>query len=133
MSLPAKAHPNTLASSRTLVVGGTSGLGAAVVSAALANSGSVHISSSNPNKISAKIAEFKAIYPGAPPVTGTAADLSDGDALEQNVKNVLEEAVKALDGPIDHLVCTAGDALSHGGLSAVASKTYFKSWNVRYL
>ncbi|KAF2172820.1 hypothetical protein M409DRAFT_62502 [Zasmidium cellare ATCC 36951] len=133
MSLPVKVHPNAIASSRTLVVGGTSGIGAAVVSAALASSGSVHISSSNPDKISAKIAEFKALYPGAPPVTGTAANLSDENTLDENVKNVLEEATKALGGPLDHLVYTAGDEFKRTPLSAVDPKTYFKGWTVRYL
>ncbi|KAK4506896.1 hypothetical protein PRZ48_000629 [Zasmidium cellare] len=133
MSLPVKAHPDTIASSRTLVVGGTSGIGAAVVSATLANGGSVHISSSNPDKITAKIAEFKALYPSAPAVTGTAANLSDENTLEANVKNVLEEAVRSLDGPIDHLVYTAGDAFHPTPLSSVDPKTYFSGWTVRYL
>lgn len=132
MSLPVKAHPNTLSKSRTLVIGGTSGLGAAVVSAALANGGSGHISSSSPEKIRGRIAEFKALYPGAA-VTGTAADLSDENTLEQNVKHVLNEAIEALGGPIDHLVYTAGDGFPDKPLSELDPKTYFKGWDVRYM
>ncbi|KXT14638.1 hypothetical protein AC579_3694 [Pseudocercospora musae] len=97
MSLSINAHPDTLASSRILIVGGTSGIRAAVVSGALANGGNVHISSSNPERIAARIAEFKALYPGnSSMITGTAADLSEEDTLEDNVKHVVDEAIKAL-------------------------------------
>ncbi|KAF7186902.1 Short-chain dehydrogenase/reductase phqE [Pseudocercospora fuligena] len=134
MSLPVKAHPNTLASSRILIVGGTSGIGAAVVSGALANGGNVHISSSNPERIAARIAEFKALYRGnSCTITGTAADLSEEDTLEKNVKHVLDEAIKALGGPIDHLIYTAGDGYEGKPLSDLDPKTYLKGWNVRYL
>lgn len=103
-----------------------------MVSATLENGGCVHIASSNPKNVADKISKFKAAYPEAS-ITGTAVDLSDETTLEENVKHILEEAVRSLGGPIDHLVDTAGDEIEGKPLSEVDPKTYFQGWNVRYL
>ncbi|KAJ6551597.1 hypothetical protein B0H19DRAFT_951532 [Mycena capillaripes] len=127
------AHPNFLLNTRTLVIGGSSGLGFAVASAALANGAKVSITSVTAEKLSTKIAELQAIYPGAH-ITGSTADLSNTETLEANLQAALDAAVKDNGGPLDHIVYTAGDTFhSSGGLAAVTATAALKGFTVRYL
>ncbi|KAJ7675667.1 hypothetical protein DFH06DRAFT_1434826 [Mycena polygramma] len=79
------AHPNFLLNSRTFVIGGTSGIGFAVASGALASGSKVHITSSTAPKLSTKIKELQSFYPGAH-VSGSAIDLSNVDTAEANLR-----------------------------------------------
>ncbi|KAJ6551641.1 hypothetical protein B0H19DRAFT_1073302 [Mycena capillaripes] len=127
------AHANFLLNSRTLVIGGSSGIGFAVASAALTNGGKVSITSVTAEKLATKIAELQAIYPDAH-ITGNAADLSSVSTLEANLQSVLDAAVKDNGGPLDHIVYTAGDAFHRsGGLAAVTATTALGDFTVRYL
>ncbi|KAJ7601589.1 hypothetical protein DFH06DRAFT_1276782 [Mycena polygramma] len=99
------AHPNFILNSRTLVIGGTSGIGFAVASGALASGSKVHITSSTAAKLSTKIKELQSFYPGAH-VSGSAVDLSNADALEATLQSALDAAVKETGGPLDHIPFT---------------------------
>ncbi|KAJ6551642.1 hypothetical protein B0H19DRAFT_175328 [Mycena capillaripes] len=126
------AHPNFLLNSRTLIIGGSSGIGLAVASAALANAAKVSITSSTPEKLSAKIAELQSLYPNAH-ITGSSADLSSVSKLEANLQSVLDAAVKATGGPLDHIVYTAGDTLPRTTLAETTSTMALAPFTVRYL
>lgn len=77
-----------------VVLGGSSGIGFAVASAALAQGATVHIGSSNADKVEAAVTR---LGDGA---SGSAVDLSDEASIE---------AFFAPLGPIDHMAYTAGD------------------------
>ncbi|KAF7346516.1 NAD(P)-binding protein [Mycena sanguinolenta] len=126
------AHPNFLLNSSTLVIGGSSGIGFAVASAALANGSKVHITSVTPQKLAAKIDQLQSLYPGAR-VSGTAADLSNTETLEANMKAVLDDAVKEAGGPLDHIVHSAGDGLNSTPLAEVTIEMALQPFTVRYL
>ncbi|KAF7188271.1 Short-chain dehydrogenase/reductase phqE [Pseudocercospora fuligena] len=100
-------HTEALASSRTLVIGGTSGIGFAVASGAIAFNSHVFITSSSEEKVSKAISRLQSLYPNGK-ISGIAADLSSADTVESNIKLVLDEAVKFTGGPLDHIVSTAG-------------------------
>lgn len=127
-----QTHVDTLRGTRALVIGGTAGIGKGIASAALAAGVKVFLSSSDPSKISAAVAEFRSAYPGAS-VSGTAADLSQVDTVEANLERVLRAAVAELGGPLDHIAYTAGDAFDMGPLSTLTTANAYSSWTVRYL
>ncbi|KAJ6508488.1 hypothetical protein C8R45DRAFT_1168655 [Mycena sanguinolenta] len=101
------AHPNFLLNSSTLVIGGSSGIGYAVASAALANDSKVHITSVTSEKLSAKVSQLQALYPNAH-VKGSVADLSSTETVEATLQAVLDAAVNETGGPLDHIVYTSG-------------------------
>ncbi|KAF7371329.1 NAD(P)-binding protein [Mycena sanguinolenta] len=102
------AHPNFLLNSRVLVIGGSSGIGFAVASGAIANGSRVHITSLTAEKLSTKITQLRSLYPNAH-IGGSTADLSNVEKLEGNLQSVLAAAVTETGGPLDHIVYTAGD------------------------
>ncbi|KAF7346543.1 NAD(P)-binding protein [Mycena sanguinolenta] len=127
------AHPNFILNSSTLVIGGSSGLGYAVASAALANGSKVHITSVTPGKLSTKVTQLQSLYPNAR-VSGSTADLSSTQTLEANLKAVLDDAVKRTGGPLDHIVYTSGDGASMGAtLAGLTAETALQPFTVRYL
>jgi len=126
------AHPNFLLNSRTLVIGGSSGLGFAVASGALSNGSKVHITSFTAQKLSTKITQLQSLYPGAH-VSGSAADLSSTETLEANLQSALDAAVKETGGLLDNIVYTAGDALSRTPLAETTAATALQPFTVRYL
>ncbi|KAJ6508606.1 hypothetical protein C8R45DRAFT_922315 [Mycena sanguinolenta] len=109
------AHPNFLLNSSTLVIGGSSGIGFAVASAALSSA-----------------SKLRSLYSGAH-VSGSAAALSNTETLEATLKSVLDAAVKETGGYLDHIVFTAGDSLSGGTLAEVTVETALKPFTLRYL
>ncbi|ETS81369.1 hypothetical protein PFICI_06371 [Pestalotiopsis fici W106-1] len=125
-------HVDALRGTRVLVIGGTAGIGKGVASAALAGGAKVFLSSSDPSKITAAVADFQSIYPGAS-VSGTAADLSRTDTVEANLEKVLQAAVAELGGPLNHVAYTAGDAFDFAPLSEATAANAYSSWTVRYL
>ncbi|KAF8172016.1 hypothetical protein K438DRAFT_1852086, partial [Mycena galopus ATCC 62051] len=126
------AHPNFLLNSRTLIIGGSSGLGFAVASAALSNGSKVHITSATAEKLSAKITQLRSLYPDAH-VSGSTAELSSTETLEANLKSVLDGAVKDTGGALDHIVYTAGDAVKVTPLAEMTAEIALSSLTVRYL
>jgi NAD(P)-dependent dehydrogenase (short-subunit alcohol dehydrogenase family) len=126
------AHPNFLLNSRTLIIGGSSGIGYAVASGALSNGSKVHITSVTAEKLSAKIAQLQFLYSGAH-VSGSVADLSNTETLEANLQSVLDAAVKESGGVLDHIVYTAGDGFHSTPLAELTATTALSAFTVRYL
>ncbi|KAF7527005.1 hypothetical protein G7054_g10606 [Neopestalotiopsis clavispora] len=132
MSQNNSRHVDALKDTRILVIGGTAGIGKGVASAALAAGAQLSLSSSDPSKISAAVAEFRSMYTNAT-VSGIAADLSKPDTIEANLEEILQAAVAELGGPLDHIVYTAGDAFDFAPLSEATAANAYSSWTVRYL
>ncbi|KAM0547288.1 hypothetical protein ACHAPJ_010423 [Fusarium lateritium] len=126
------AHKDPLEGKRVLVFGGTAGIGKGVASAAISAGAKVFLSSSNPTKISAAVAELQSIYPGVS-VSGTAADLSKPETIDLNIESVLQAAITELGGSLDHIVYTAGDTFDFEPLSTATAANAYSSWTVRYL
>ncbi|KAF8171981.1 hypothetical protein K438DRAFT_1852022 [Mycena galopus ATCC 62051] len=127
------AHPNFLLNSRTLVIGGSSGIGFAVASAALSSGSKVHITSITAEKLSTKITQLQSLYPNAH-VTGSTADLSSTETLEANLQSVFDAAVKETGGALDHIVYTAGDAVfGTPPLKEITTAAALNPFTVRYL
>ncbi len=87
----------TLQDQRVVLLGGTSGIGLATARLAAEHGASVIVASSNPSSVQRALAEL--------PVTaeGTAVDLTDPAAVEAFFAGL---------DPFDHLVYTAGEALT---------------------
>lgn len=132
MSTTDQPHPNVLSASRVLIFGGTSGIGFATASAALSNNASVYISSSSPDKVRSAVARLQALYPTAT-IAGTAADLSQQSTVEHAVRTVLDAALAALGGPLDHIALTAGAPPSLRPLADLDVAAALDFWSVRYL
>jgi NAD(P)-dependent dehydrogenase (short-subunit alcohol dehydrogenase family) len=126
------AHPNFILNSRTLIIGGSSGLGFAVASGALASGSKVHITSVTTEKLSTKITQLQSLYPNAH-VSGSPADLSNTETLEANIRSVLDAAVKETGGVLDHIVYTAGDSRGRETLAEATAASALKPFTVRYL
>jgi NAD(P)-dependent dehydrogenase (short-subunit alcohol dehydrogenase family) len=126
------AHPNFLLNSRTLVIGGSSGLGFAVASGSLSSGSKVHITSITAEKLSNKIRQLQSLYPGAH-VSGSTVDLSSTETLEANVQAVLDAAVKDTGGPLDHIVYTAGNSIPLTPLAEITATAALSSMTVRFL
>ncbi|KAJ7027373.1 hypothetical protein C8F04DRAFT_1122791 [Mycena alexandri] len=129
------AHPNVLLNSRTLIIGGSDGIGFAVASGALASGSRVHITSSKSEKLAAKIQLLQSFYPGVVHVTGSTIELSNTETLETNLKAVLDSAVKDTRGPLDHIVYTAGGTLQSSStpLAETTASTALDAFTTRYL
>ncbi|KAF7346584.1 NAD(P)-binding protein [Mycena sanguinolenta] len=127
------AHPNFLLNSSTLVIGGSSGIGFAVASAALSNGSKVHITSVTPEKLTAKVSQLQSLYTNAH-VKGSVADLSSTETLEIILQAVLDAAVTETGGPLDHIVYTAGEAvIGKTTLAELTAETALQPLTVRYL
>ena len=92
----------TLDGKRIVVLGGSSGIGLSVAEAAAGEGAVVVIASSQQAKLDAALGGL----PGT--ATGQVVDLSDAAAVETLFGQV---------GPFDHLVYTAGEALTLGSLA----------------
>ena len=90
-------------STRVVVLGGTSGIGLAVASAAADAGAQVVIGSRSQRSVERALAELPAT------VTGRPADVTDPGSVA---------AFFAATGAFDHLVYTAGDALARGPVAA---------------
>lgn len=132
MSKLNQPFPNPLSTSRLLVFGGASGIGAAVASGALAYGTTVHVSSSQPFNIASATSKLQDLYGGST-VSGTPADLSQADTIEANVKAVLDAAVHSLGGPLDHIVFTAGDIPPRPKLADADAKEAMPCFQIRYI
>jgi NAD(P)-dependent dehydrogenase (short-subunit alcohol dehydrogenase family) len=102
---------------RVIILGGSSGIGLAVVEQASSEGAKVVVVSSNPERVQ------KAVQSVGGEVDGQTVDLSE------------EEAVAALFtklGPFDHLIFTAGDSLRLHELAATDLKQARRAFELRY-
>ncbi|OJJ63039.1 hypothetical protein ASPSYDRAFT_41736 [Aspergillus sydowii CBS 593.65] len=114
MSLQNLKYLGKLQGKRVLVLGGTSGIGFSIAEAAIEHGAQVVLSSSNQTKLDNAAAKLQSTYPDLlqrNPVTTRACDLSNSEALEQNLTELLEAATQSGKAKINHIAWTAGDAL----------------------
>ncbi|KAJ3339577.1 hypothetical protein HDU93_007994 [Gonapodya sp. JEL0774] len=126
--------PSKLSSSRVLILGGTSGIGFAVASGCLASGARVHVSSSKPEKVARAVDRLRGIYShlDASAVGGTPGDLADLDTMEAVLIKVLDAALDALGGPLDHIAVTSGDALNFVPLAKLTPAAIIASGTTRF-
>jgi len=89
-----------------LVIGGSSGIGAAVAQLAAAEGTRVAIASSNPTRVANAVAKLKASSPNAQ-IAGYTCDLSHDD-VESRLENLFTDVTTATGSQLDHIVFTAG-------------------------
>jgi len=103
----AQKYTNKLSGARVLVVGGTSGIGFCVAEACLEHGCKVILSSSQQSKIDSSISRLLQSYPSAKDrLSGHPCDLSS-PSVEDNIRSLFSKT-----GTVDHIVFTAGDALT---------------------
>lgn len=89
-----------------LIIGGSSGIGAAVAQLVSAEQGvTVSIASSNPTRVDAAVKRIQAAVPKAD-VRGYIVEVSQSD-VEARLKKLFSEVVQSTGRPLDHLVYTA--------------------------
>ncbi|KAK0656253.1 hypothetical protein B0T16DRAFT_384993 [Cercophora newfieldiana] len=122
--------PNTyrkLQDKHVLVIGGSSGIGFAVAEAALSSGANITISSSNQAKVDQAVASLASQYPDRS-VHGIASDLSK-PSVEGDITSLFETAQRT--ATINHVVYTAADSLSLGGLGTVTAGSIQKAAHMR--
>ena len=122
---------------KTLILGGTSGIGYAVAEGALEHGSSVIISSSTTAKLSSALERLKKSYPlSVHKVAGTTCDLSVSDEeLEGQLKGLFDFAINAVDQgkKVGHVVFTAGDAGESVKLEGLTPAKFWATLRVRCL
>lgn len=113
-----------------LIIGGSSGLGFGLAEACVEHQvARLILSSSREQKIDEARKRLKSSYPDSKTVvTGYAYDLSDETTLESNV----EELFDRIEGTIDHVVFTAGDAVSAQPITEVDFQSVKQAGLVRF-
>jgi NAD(P)-dependent dehydrogenase (short-subunit alcohol dehydrogenase family) len=92
--------------SNILVIGGSSGIGAAVAKLAAAEQDvTVSIASSNPARVEKTVQQIQKAVPTAQ-IKGYTVDVG-GDNAEAQIENLLKEVMAATERPLDHIVYTA--------------------------
>ncbi len=123
----AKKYTSKLSGARVLIIGGSSGIGYSVAEASLESGATVIISSSQESRVNSSIEKLLKTYPSAKDrVSGHACDLSV-TTMEQNIERLLEQT-----GKIDHIVFTAGDALSTARIQEATLEKIQKAGMVRF-
>lgn len=111
-----------------LIIGGSSGIGLAVAEAAIADGAKVTISSSSQAKIDSAVASLSSSYSDST-IRGIPADLSK-PSVESDLDNLFQ-SVQDTQGTINHVVYTASDGLSLGGLDSVTAEGIHKATHFR--
>jgi NAD(P)-dependent dehydrogenase (short-subunit alcohol dehydrogenase family) len=126
----AKKYTTKLAGTNVLVIGGTSGLGFGLAEALVEHDvAHLFLSSSSEAKISKSIDRLKTAYPdNKTSIKGLVCNLADEATLESNVEKLFAQ----IDGKLDHIVFTAGDALAPSPLSDVTLASAKKCGMVRF-
>ena len=131
----AKRVPRLL-NKRVLVVGGTSGIGFAVTTAAVELGASVIVSSSSKAKIDSTINDIleQAFRPlgSQASLTGCPCDLSNLDALEDNLRSLFDFATESKTCKLDHIVYTAGNKAGSVQLRDVDAQTITEHGILRF-
>ncbi|MBL1079938.1 SDR family oxidoreductase [Nocardia sp. 2] len=107
----------SLAGEHVAVLGGTSGIGLAVATAAAGLGAEVTVVSGNPDRVE------RAVTATSHRLRGAVADLTDG----AQVRTLFEDL-----GALDHLAFTAGDALLQGRLADLEPEAIRKYFELRY-
>lgn len=106
-------YTTKLRDTRILIIGGTSGIGYAVAECLLEHGAHVIISSSNPQRVHSKIQQLQTAYPSkSSHVAGFPCDLADQRTLESNITSLLVAATDHGQQKLDHIIHTAGDAIT---------------------
>jgi NAD(P)-dependent dehydrogenase (short-subunit alcohol dehydrogenase family) len=129
-------YTSKLASSRVLIIGGTSGIGFAVASACLESGALVTISSSNASRVTSAVQKLQTTYPSKTAnIHGLTVDLSQAATLEHELKTLLDGTVSQIGGAgkkLDHVVFTAGDALAMIPLADMTMQTLLQAGQIRF-
>ena len=108
----APKYSNKLTGKRILVIGGTSGIGFCVAEACVEFGAIVTVASSRQEKIDNTIKRLTTSYPDAKGrISGHVVDLASSD-VEAVLTTLFNSATAEGEHKLDHIVNTAGDALS---------------------
>jgi NAD(P)-dependent dehydrogenase (short-subunit alcohol dehydrogenase family) len=129
-----KKYSNKLQDSRVLIIGGSSGIGFCTAEACLENGALVTIASSNSLRVEAAVSKLQSSYPSAKSnIHGLRVDLSKADTLESELKTLFEKTMKGMgDEKLDHVIFTAGDALSTMKLEEMTMERILKAGQIRF-
>lgn len=129
-----------LQGSRVLILGETSGVGFAVAQAAVEHGASVIVSSSKATKVADAVSRLQTIHTPLPSTAdevavaaGFACDLGDAGTLEANLRALLESATTNRTHLLDHVVYTAGDALTAASMANATAESLQRQQVVRLL
>lgn len=126
------SRTDKLKGAHVLVLGGSSGLGFGAALAALDQKAHVTIASSQQTKVDKAVARLQeANGNGASIIKGYACDLSKSSELESNITNLFEAATA--NGKIDHIILTAGDAVTIKPIAETTVDEMLAAGNVRFL
>lgn len=89
-----------------VIIGGSSGIGAAAAKLACVEGVKVAIASSNQTRVIEAVNKIQTSVPGAQ-VTGFTVDIS-GDDMESHLEKLFTDVTEANGGQIDHIILTAG-------------------------
>jgi NAD(P)-dependent dehydrogenase (short-subunit alcohol dehydrogenase family) len=119
-TLTAEPQQMSLRGQRIVVLGGTSGIGLAVVQSALAEEAHVLVASQRQDQVSHVGAELASRSPHS---EAQPLDVTDEDAIKRFFERI---------GAFDHLVYTAGDNIPLGPLAAVDLRAARARFEIRY-
>jgi NAD(P)-dependent dehydrogenase (short-subunit alcohol dehydrogenase family) len=124
---------NKLQGKRILVFGGTSGIGFAVAEGCIEYGATVIISGSNSAKLEKTVVRLTTSYPNvsSSQIVTQVCDLSDAAGLDSNIKSLLSSVTDGGKSKLDHVVFTAGDALSIPALADLEVEALQKARTVR--
>ena len=131
----ASSHPSKyiskLKGARVLVIGGTSGIGFGIAEALLENDAKVLVSSSSQERVSKAVERLKSLNPTADGrIQGLVCNLGSQDDVESEVKELFLKVAEG--GKLDHVVYTAGDALTVGRFEDFSLKEIQQAGMVRF-
>ena len=89
-----------------LIIGGSSGIGAAVAKLSCENGAKVSVASSNRERVDKAVRKIQASIPAAE-IMGFTVDLSHYD-MEPRLEKLFKDVVEATGSPLDHVILTAG-------------------------
>lgn len=91
-----------------VIIGGSSGIGAAAAKLACVEGLKVTIASSNQSRVDQAIKKIQDVVPGAQ-ISGFTVDIS-GDDMESHLEKLFTDVTEANGGQLDHIILTAGVA-----------------------
>ncbi|KFA70087.1 Atr9 [Stachybotrys chlorohalonatus IBT 40285] len=120
----------TIRGQSILIIGGSSGIGAAVAKYACGDGVKVSVASSNKGRVEKALKKIQALVP-ASEILGFTVDLSQYD-LESRLEKLFKEVVDATGGPLDHVVMTAGTG-NMVSLSEYTAKAFQESAPLHFI
>lgn len=113
--LPDRYHPLTsvppsnmppVKGQTVVIIGGSSGIGAAAAKLACVEGVKVAIASSNQTRVDEAVKKMQTLVPGAQ-ISGLTVDISGYD-MESHLEKLFTDVTEANGGQIDHIILTAG-------------------------